>query len=210
MDAGEQFALIEWLGQVAKHAGVQCLGPHPLIGIGCDQNGGNGLAGRDQPIMEFEPAHPRHLHICDQAGGAVPTSGPEKAFARRESRCGKAKRSHQTRHRLPNRAIIIDDRNHSFVRQVLALPMSEGLIPRGDGPQSYLCRVRLFAGKDRLAAGIAATILEYRSAAPSEGVPAAALGDVGARLVDKIRTGVYSAGWVMGAGHAPGDHSRGE
>lgn len=123
MDTGEQFVLIEWFGQVANHAGVQRLRPDPLVVVRRDQNRRNRRAGSDQMPMEFEPCHPRHLHICDQAGGAVPTLGSDKALARRERRCRVAERSHKSRQSLPNRLIIIDDRNHDFLRQALASPI---------------------------------------------------------------------------------------
>jgi len=73
MDANEQVVLVEWLGQVADDAGLQRARPYAVIGVGGNQDGGNGDAGRNQATMQLEPAHLRHLHIRDQAGGTVQT-----------------------------------------------------------------------------------------------------------------------------------------
>src|ERR1700720_1429529 len=64
----EQVILAERFGEIANHAGLQCALPRPFVGKSSDKNGGNGLTGRDQAIMELNSGHPRHLHVCNHAG----------------------------------------------------------------------------------------------------------------------------------------------
>ena len=67
-NAGDQVVLAERFGEIAIHAGVQSTLTRPFVGKGGDKNGGNGLTGRDQPIMKLNSGHPRHLHVCNHAG----------------------------------------------------------------------------------------------------------------------------------------------
>ena len=43
---------------------------------------GMGLPDATRPIMELKPGHPRHPHVCDQAGRAVKAWDFRKSSAR--------------------------------------------------------------------------------------------------------------------------------
>ena len=75
MNAREQIVLATWFGQIADRAGPERALPSPFIGIGSDEDRGNGRTGRDQSIVKFGPGHPRHLYVRDHAGNAAATPG---------------------------------------------------------------------------------------------------------------------------------------
>jgi hypothetical protein len=81
MDTCEQFVLAERFREIPDHAGLQSAFPCPFVGKRSDENGRNGLTRRDQSIMELESGHPRHLHICNQAGHAPPAPGFSRSSA---------------------------------------------------------------------------------------------------------------------------------
>src|SRR5580704_3672983 len=71
LHACDQIYLRERLGQIASDAALQRARPCSLVWIGSDQDGGNGLPGCNQPVMEVRPGHSRHLDVGDQAGGSA-------------------------------------------------------------------------------------------------------------------------------------------
>src|SRR6476659_5575428 len=65
----EQSRLVERLAQKIDGAGVQRAISHPLVRKGGNENGGDGMAGGYQMVLQFDAAHAGHLHICNEAGG---------------------------------------------------------------------------------------------------------------------------------------------
>src|SRR5438270_34191 len=82
-NTGEQAVLAERFGEIANHAGLQSALPRPFVGKASNEDGGNGLTGRDQSIMKLNSGHPRHSHACHHAGDAAP---PRGSFGVAESR----------------------------------------------------------------------------------------------------------------------------
>ena len=120
-DAREQVILGERLRQVPLHARLQHACSQCFVGIGRDQNGGDGFAAGHQSIMEFRTCDSRHLHIRDQARRVMAAIRIQKLRGRRERHRAIAQRSNEARQGLSNQFVIVDDRNYDFIRQCLTL-----------------------------------------------------------------------------------------
>ena len=121
MNAREQVILAEGFGEIANHAGLQRALPRPFVGKGSDKNGGSGLTGRDQSIMELKSGHPRHLHVCNQAGHVAAASGSQKILGAFKRHCNIAQRPDEARQSLSHRLIVVDDRYDGFPGQSRSL-----------------------------------------------------------------------------------------
>jgi hypothetical protein len=117
----EQVVLAEGFGEIANHTGLQSALPRPFVGKGSDENGGNGLTGRDQSIMKLNSGHPRHLHVCNHAGHVAAASGFQKILGAFERHCNIAQRPDEARQSLSHRLIVVDDRYDGFPWQLRSL-----------------------------------------------------------------------------------------
>jgi hypothetical protein len=70
-DASEQINLFKGLAQVTNDASGKSALANAIVRIRRNQDGWNGLPGSRQALMQFEPGHPGHLHIGNQAGSAA-------------------------------------------------------------------------------------------------------------------------------------------
>jgi predicted transposase YbfD/YdcC len=68
-DTCKQLIRIKWLAQIADDAGTEDAGPDTVIGIRGNKDCRNGVSGLDQPAVQLDTRHRRHLDIGDQAGG---------------------------------------------------------------------------------------------------------------------------------------------
>ncbi len=133
-NAREQLVLVERFGEIANHAALQSALARPFVGKGSDENGGNGLPGRDQPIMKLNSGHPRHLHICNHAGHFAPASGFQKILGAFERHCNIAQRPDEARQSLAHRLIVVDDRYDGFPWQFRSLIRTKNDAPHGFPP----------------------------------------------------------------------------
>jgi hypothetical protein len=62
-----------------------------------------------QLSLEFNPAHPWHFDVCDQAGVVSYLGRSQEFIGRREGMSNVSKRSQEPLDRLSDRCIIIDD-----------------------------------------------------------------------------------------------------
>src|ERR1700720_517007 len=130
----EQVILAERFGEIANHAGLQCALPRPFVGKSSDKNGGNGLTGRDQAIMELNSGHPRHLHVCNHAGHVAAALGFQKILGAIERHCNIAQRPDEARQSLSHRVIVVDDRYDGFRWQFRSLTRTKNNAPNGLPP----------------------------------------------------------------------------
>jgi len=102
------------------------------------------------------PVNPRHLHIRDQAGGAIATIGFQKALARRE-RVGGKRPSDFISPVIASRIdlIVVDDRKSQFSSAKSSLPTSSPRLFRAVGRPAIARGSDSLApeGKDRLVVG---------------------------------------------------------
>ena len=133
-NTGEQVVLAEWFGEIANHAGLQSALPRPFVGEGSNEDGGNGLTGRDQSIMKLNSGHPRHLHVCNHAGHVAPPSGFQKILGAVKRHCNIAQRPDEARQSLSHRLIVVDDRYDGFAWQFRSLPRTTTNVPHGRPP----------------------------------------------------------------------------
>ena len=110
MDTCEQIVFAERFGKIPDDAGLQGAFARPFVGKGGDENGRNGLTGRDQSIMELESGHSRHLHICNQAGHAATAPGFEEILGAFERHGIIAQRPDEARQSFSYRVVVVDDR----------------------------------------------------------------------------------------------------
>jgi hypothetical protein len=67
----DQSPYLEGLGEEADSPGIQCLCADAFVMERRDENERN-LASLDlQVSLEFNPAHPGHFYVCDQAGAVT-------------------------------------------------------------------------------------------------------------------------------------------
>jgi len=109
-DAGEEVVLAERLGEIANYARLESALPRPFVRKGSNQDGGNRPTGTDQSVMELRTGHPRHLHICNQAGHVPTPLGLQKILGAFKSDCAVAQRPDEARQSLSHRLIVVDDR----------------------------------------------------------------------------------------------------
>src|SRR5205085_11113984 len=57
-NTGEQVVLAERFGAIANHAGFQSARARPFVGKGSNEDGVNGVAGRDRSIMQRDSGQP--------------------------------------------------------------------------------------------------------------------------------------------------------
>ena len=133
-NTGEQVVLAEWFGEIANHAGLQSALPRPFVGKGSNEDGGNGLTGRDQSIMKLNSGHPRHLHVCNHAGHFASPSGFQKILGAVKRHCNIAQRPDEARQSLSHRLIVVDDRYDGFPWQFRSLPRTTTNVPHGRPP----------------------------------------------------------------------------
>ena len=69
------------------------------------------MAFRDQPALQLDPAHPRQVHVGNQAGRVAHATRPQELFGGCESSCGVAEQPQQMFRRFSNRVVVLDDRN---------------------------------------------------------------------------------------------------
>ncbi|MGB9644514.1 MAG: hypothetical protein WCB44_05195 [Stellaceae bacterium] len=110
-DASEQIILLKGFAQVTNDAGRERALPNAIVRVRRDQDGRNGLSRSRQVTMQPEPGHPRHLHICDQAGSAADMARAQKLLRGRDGLDPISQRPHETLYRLAHRLIVVDDRN---------------------------------------------------------------------------------------------------
>jgi hypothetical protein len=67
-----------------------------------------------QSLLDIEPARAREAQVQHQAGGNVFERFVEKRRRRREASRGQARGPHQSRKRVENRGIVVDDVNSLF------------------------------------------------------------------------------------------------
>ena len=134
MNAREQLVLAERFGEIADHAGLQSALARPFVGKSSDENGGNGLTGRNQSIVELGSGHPRHLHVCDHAGRIAAASGFEKILGAFERHCNIAQRPDKACESLSHRMIVVDDRYDGFPWQFRSLFRTRNNVPHGLPP----------------------------------------------------------------------------
>ena len=72
--------LIEWLAQEGQRSGLEGAYPHVFIRKTGKENDRDAMSFRDQPLLQIQPAHSRHLHIGDQARCAAYLPGFQKCL----------------------------------------------------------------------------------------------------------------------------------
>ncbi len=107
----------EGLCQVALHSGSKRARPRRLIRKSGNQNGGNGFACRDQPSMEVESRHPRHLHVGDETAEVATLIGSQEILGAAEGDGIITKRFYEADYSLADGFVVVDDCNDGCVGQ---------------------------------------------------------------------------------------------
>src|SRR5687767_7371425 len=84
VDAVEQVVLSEGLGQIAYNPSLQRTHSDSVVGIGRDQDSGNGVTGRGEVIAKVQSAHAGHVDIRNQATCPALQIRTEKILGTRE------------------------------------------------------------------------------------------------------------------------------
>ena len=63
-----QMLIIHWLTKVTDDPVVQGASPINVIGVGSHEDCRNHAARIEEAVVEFDPTHPRHMDVADQAG----------------------------------------------------------------------------------------------------------------------------------------------
>jgi hypothetical protein len=71
LDAIQEVALIERLGQIADDPGLKSAGADIIARIGSYQYGGNLFARSGQVVVQIKAIHPGHVEVDNQATGAA-------------------------------------------------------------------------------------------------------------------------------------------
>src|SRR6266550_5813398 len=103
--------IINRFTKVTNDSILQSPGSINVIGIGSDEDRGNGVPGIDEVPVEFYPGHRRHIDVSDQHGGFVKTRGREEIGCRRKSLDAVALRSQEPYYRVAKELIILNDRH---------------------------------------------------------------------------------------------------
>ena len=81
-DTCKQLIRIKWLAQIADDAGTEGAGPDAVIGIRGNKDCRNGVSGLDQPTVQLDTRHRRHMDVGDQAGGVANVPRCKESFRR--------------------------------------------------------------------------------------------------------------------------------
>jgi hypothetical protein len=80
--------------------------------------------------MKLNSGHPRHLHVCNQAGHAAAALGFQKILGALKRHCNIAQRPDEARQSLSHRVIVVDDRYDGFPWQFRSLiPTTNDNVP---------------------------------------------------------------------------------
>jgi len=71
MNACAQVLCLDWFGAIRDRSLFEQSSFKLWIRIGRDEDRRHRIAGRNEPMKEFGPAHSRHLHINDQTAGFI-------------------------------------------------------------------------------------------------------------------------------------------
>jgi hypothetical protein len=127
-NAREQLVLAKRFREIANHAGLQSALARPFVGKSSYENGGDARAGADQSIVELNSGHPRHLHVCNDAGDVAAAPGFEKILGAFESHCNIAQGPDEAYQSLAHRVIVIDDRYDGFPWQLSVLNSNQKIM----------------------------------------------------------------------------------
>src|SRR5438876_652835 len=117
--------------------------------------------------MKLKSGHPRHLHVCDHAGQAAAAPGFQKILGGFERHRHKAQRPDEACQSLPDREIVVDDRNDDCPWQFRFLTRTT--IDAQRGFPIALALALAVQRKDRPSEQLVAIILEYELTVPLEG-----------------------------------------
>src|SRR6266852_2798868 len=107
----EQSGLAEWLEQPLHGAPLEQTGTNTRIRVRSDEDDGNRLPATGQFLLEIGSAHARHGDVEDKASSLVETIGRQERFRRCKRARREAELHQQIRERLPDRLIVVHDRN---------------------------------------------------------------------------------------------------
>jgi hypothetical protein len=71
LDAIQEVAFIEWLGQIAEDPSLKRAGTNLIARIGSYQYGGDFFAQSRQIVMQIEATHLGHVEVDNQAADAA-------------------------------------------------------------------------------------------------------------------------------------------
>src|SRR5215472_5633245 len=102
--------VVNWFPKITNNAIVQSAGSISVIGVGSNEDRGNGAPTIDKVPVEFDPAHRRHIDVSDHAGCFNEMRRSQEIGRRRESLDGIALGFYEPPQRLAKELIILDDR----------------------------------------------------------------------------------------------------
>ena len=111
MNTPSEIFLVNRLAQVADGSVRERAGAVNIIGVGSNEDCRNHVPRFDEVPVEFDPGHPRHMNVSDQAGRFHETRRREEIGSRRESLDVVAQGSQQPSHGIAKRRIVLNDRD---------------------------------------------------------------------------------------------------
>jgi len=71
MNACAQVLCLDWFGAIRDRSLFEQSSFKLWIRIGRDEDRSHRIAGRNEPVKKFDPAHSRHLYVDDQTAGFI-------------------------------------------------------------------------------------------------------------------------------------------
>jgi hypothetical protein len=112
LNAIQEVALIERLGQIADDPGLKCAGSNIIARIRSYHDGGNRFAQSRQIIVQIKAIHSGHVEVDNQAAGAAQFGRPQELLARRKCLRDQPDRAHQNLDCVSNRFVVVDYGNY--------------------------------------------------------------------------------------------------
>jgi len=109
MNTPSEIFLVNRLAQVAHDSVLQGVGPVDIIGIGSNEDCRNRVPRFDEVSVEFDPGHPRHMDVSDQARRFNEKRRREEIGCGRESLDVVAQGSQQSSHGIAKGRIVLND-----------------------------------------------------------------------------------------------------
>jgi hypothetical protein len=124
LDAIQQVALIERLGQIADDPGLKGAGANIITRIRSYQYGGNLFAQSRQIVMQIKATHIGHVEVDNQAAGAAQFGRAQELLSRRKCPGDQPYRTHKNFDCVSNRLVVIDYGNYWSAIWHLARPVT--------------------------------------------------------------------------------------
>src|SRR5207253_4024354 len=121
----QQRRCADWLAQELDRSGRPCPTLLVVAGPAGEEYDRDSYAALGEATLDLQAVHVRHANVQHEACGSRRRSGGQKLFPGGERLGARSEGPDQTAGRLPNRSIVVDDRDERrFIGLWLALPLA--------------------------------------------------------------------------------------